>query len=102
MTPITRRHFVACACVAAPLPLSAQTPARVEEAGEQAVALGYRHDTTRVDQAKYPKHTAAQKCSNCSFWQGKPEEPWAGCAMFGRKQIAGPGWCAAWAAAPAK
>ena len=26
---------------------------------------------------------------------------WGGCAMFSRKHIAGPGWCVAWAKAPA-
>jgi len=84
-------------------PLQAQTrPAQqVDEASEQAVALGYRHDTTKVDAKKYPQHKAEQRCSNCSFWQGKPDEGWAGCAMFGRKHIAQAGWCVAWAKVPA-
>lgn len=99
MNTLSRRHFV-CAFVAAPTALRAQTPARVDEAGEQAAALGYKHDTTQVDTVKYPQHKATQRCSNCSFFQGKPDEAWAGCAMFGRKQIAGPGWCVAWAKAP--
>jgi hypothetical protein len=74
--------------------------ARAEEDSEQAVALGYRHDTSKVDTKKYPKHAVTQRCSNCSFWQGKPEDPWAGCAMFGRKQIAHAGWCMAWQKQP--
>lgn len=73
---------------------------QVDEAGEQAVALGYRHDTAKVDAKKYPAHTTAQRCSNCSFWQGRPEDDWAGCAMFGRKHIANKGWCLAWARQP--
>jgi len=75
----------------------AQAGAHVDEADEQAVALGYRHDTTKVDAKKYPKHNPTQHCANCSFWQGKPDDAWAGCAMFGRKQVAKAGWCQAWA-----
>jgi High potential iron-sulfur protein len=71
-------------------------PARVDEADESAAALGYRHDTTKVDAKKYPQHTAAQHCSNCAFWQGGATDAWAGCSMFGRKQIAAMGWCVAW------
>ncbi len=70
--------------------------ARVAEDDETAVGLGYRHDTAQVDAKKYPNHHASQKCANCSFWQGQPADAWAGCAMFGRKQIAAGGWCAAW------
>lgn len=73
---------------------SAQT--KVEETDETAVGLGYKHDTTKVDGKKYPQHKAEQKCSNCGFWQGGASDAWAGCAMFGRKQIAGNGWCMAW------
>ena len=76
-------------------------PAHVEEADEQAAALGYRHDTALVDAKKYPKHDKTQHCANCSFWQGKPADDWAGCAMFGRKHIANAGWCQAWAKVPA-
>ena len=76
-------------------------PARVEESDETAQALGYRHDTNKVDKKRFPKHSAAQVCTNCSFFQGSASDEWGGCAMFGRKQIAGPGWCSAWAAKPA-
>ncbi|SFV17811.1 high-potential iron-sulfur protein [Pseudoduganella namucuonensis] len=101
-----RRHFIcqllAVGGMGAASLAGAQTaPARVDENSEQAAALGYRHDTAKVDAKKYPKHTTAQRCDNCSFFQGKPGDAWGGCAMFGRKQIAGPGWCLAWAKAPA-
>jgi hypothetical protein len=65
------------------------------------VQLGYRHDSTKVDRAKYPKHTTKQECVNCALWQGAASDPWAGCAMFGRKQIAAKGWCMAWVPRPA-
>ena len=74
---------------------------KLEENDPQAVALGYKHDSTKVDPAKYPKHEAAQKCSNCQLFQGKPADAWGPCALFGAKQVAGPGWCSAWVKKPA-
>jgi hypothetical protein len=74
--------------------LRAQT--RVEEADENAAALGYKHDTSKVDAKKYPAHKADQKCSNCQFWQGAAADAWGGCSMFGRKHIAAGGWCMAY------
>lgn len=104
MIPSSRRRFVAQLVVAGGATFVtrsfAQAGAHVDEADEQAVALGYKHDTTRVDATKYPKHAAAQRCSNCSFWQGKPDDAWAGCAMFGRKHVANGGWCQVWAKVP--
>ena len=73
---------------------SAQT--KVDEADETAVGLGYKHDTTQVDAKKYAQHKADQKCNNCQFWQGAATDAWAGCSMFGRKQIAANGWCVAY------
>jgi hypothetical protein len=101
----TRRIFIvrgiagACAALAASAVTHA-APSRVEESDETAQSLGYRHDTTKVDAKKYPNHTAAQRCANCSFFQGGPTDEWGGCAMFGRKHIAASGWCGAWARKP--
>jgi hypothetical protein len=72
-------------------------PARVDEKEPQAVALGYVHDTTKADKKKFPRHSVEQKCNNCALYQGKVSDPWAGCPLFGTKQVAGPGWCSAWA-----
>ncbi|MEO6408669.1 MAG: high-potential iron-sulfur protein, partial [Burkholderiaceae bacterium] len=47
---------------------------KLEENDPQAVALGYKHDSTKVDKAKYPKHEATQKCNNCQLFQGKPAD----------------------------
>ena len=103
----SRRNFVGRAaggaCLLAALPVSVvwAAPPRVEESDEMAVQLGYRHDTKTVDKKKYPRHAVTQECVNCAMWQGTPAEAWAGCAMFGRKQIAAKGWCQAWAGKPA-
>jgi len=71
--------------------------AKVDEKDPQAVGLGYVHDTTKADAKKFPKHTNDQKCSNCALFQGKAGDAWAGCPLFGTKQVAGNGWCSAWA-----
>lgn len=71
--------------------------AMVADADPQAVALGYKADTSKVDKAKFPKHTADQKCSNCALFQGKAADKAGGCPLFAGKQVAGPGWCSAWA-----
>jgi len=75
---------------------AAAQPARIDEKDPQAVSLGYRHDTTKVDRAKFTKHDPSQKCSNCQLYQGKATDPWGGCPLFGTRQVAGPGWCSAW------
>jgi len=103
MTATSRRVFMmrtAGSAVALSAGTLLSTPAlaapHVEEADETAVGLGYRHDTTKVDAAKYPKHAKDQHCLNCSFFQGGPKDEWGGCAMFGRKHINANGWCTAW------
>jgi hypothetical protein len=100
MSQSNRRVFllqVAAAGTALATARAHAQPARVDEKDPQAVALGYVHDTTKVDSKKFPKHSNDQKCSNCALFQGKATDPWGGCPLFGTKQVAGPGWCSAWA-----
>ena len=106
MNDTSRRIFIArslaggCAFAGLGLATTAHAAAHVEETDETAVALGYRNDTKQVDQTKYPNHTPQQRCADCAFWQGAPTDAWAGCAMFGRKQVAAGGWCSAFAKKP--
>jgi len=84
------------------LPASAlAAPVHVDEADETSAALGYKHDTSKVDGAKFPKHQASQHCVDCGLFQGAASDEWAGCAMFGRKQVHANGWCNAWVKKPA-
>ena len=73
-----------------------QAQTRVDAAGEAALALGYPADTTQVDGKKYAAHQPDPQCNNGPFWQGRPSAAFAGCAMFGRKQIAADGCCLAY------
>ncbi len=100
MTPTNRRVFlmqVAAGGAVLAAAGQAQAQAKVDEKSAQAVALGYVNDSTKADTKKFPKHTKDQKCSNCALYQGKAADAWAGCPLFGTSQVAGAGWCSAWA-----
>jgi hypothetical protein len=98
MTISNRRVFMMQVAVgsSAVLATQAMAQAKVDPKDPQAAALGYVADTTKVDAKKYPKHAAAQKCSNCALYAGKPTDAYAGCSLFAGKQVAGPGWCSAY------
>jgi len=71
--------------------------APLAETDPQAVALGYKADTTKVDAKKFPKHAATQNCANCALFQGKAGDKAGGCPLFAGKTVAATGWCSAWA-----
>ncbi len=102
MKPTHRRTFMiqvaaaGSALVAAQFARAQAGPALTEN-DPQAVALGYKEDTAKADQTKYPKHEASQKCSNCQLYQGKAGDAAGGCPLFAGKQVKGNGWCSAWA-----
>ncbi len=106
MNDSTRRIFITrslasgCALAGINLATVANAATHVEETDETATALGYRHDTRQVDQDKYPNHAVQQHCTECAFWQGAATDAWAGCAMFGRKQVAAGAWCSAFSKRP--
>jgi hypothetical protein len=96
--PLPRRVFLmTLAASGAALTTAAQAQAMLDEKDPQAVALGYVADAKRVDTKKFPKFVASQNCTNCALYQGKPTDKAGGCPLFGTKQVAGPGWCSAWA-----
>lgn len=96
--PRARRQFLLLASAGAVgLPLCARAQAMVDPKDPQAVALGYVADAKNVDKKKFPRYAAGQLCSNCALYQGKATDKAAGCPLFPGKQVAGPGWCNAWA-----
>ncbi|CAG4891775.1 high-potential iron-sulfur protein [Paraburkholderia saeva] len=96
----SRRTFLITSLgVASSLALSRQAFAdapKVSESDPTAQALGYKADASKVDKAKFTKYAAGQDCGNCSFYQGKASDPYAGCPMFAGKQVAATGWCSAY------
>lgn len=77
--------------------LATTAEAMVDETDPQAKALGYVADARRVDTRKYPKYAAGQVCTDCALYQGNATDKAGGCPLFGARQVAGPGWCSAWA-----
>jgi hypothetical protein len=75
---------------------AARAQAALPESDAQAVALGYKVDTTKVDKKKYPKHEDSQTCANCQLYQGKPADAAGGCPLFPGKTVTKNGWCSAW------
>lgn len=96
--PIARRTFLMTVVASgAALGTAARAQSMVDEKDAQAAALGYVADAKRVDAKKYPKFAADQNCANCALYQGKASDKAAGCPLFAGRQVAGPGWCSAWA-----
>jgi hypothetical protein len=97
----TRRQFVLATIPAAVLAAtcsriaSAQT-ARLEESAPTAVALGYKHDATKVDAKRYPGLVAGRNCAKCQLFQGKVGEAWGACSAVGGKLVSAKGWCTVW------
>jgi High potential iron-sulfur protein len=71
----------------------AQAPEKLAETDPYARSMGFRHDTNKVDKARYPRHDAAQMCSKCQLWDGKPGAEWAACSFFGDRHTPSGGWC---------
>jgi hypothetical protein len=95
---LPRRVFLmTLAASGATLATGARAQALVDEKDAQAAALGYVADAKRVDVKKHPKFAAGQNCTNCALYQGKASDKAAGCPLFAGKQVAGAGWCSAWA-----
>ena len=92
-----RTFFMTLAAGTSLLATSAHSQAKADEKDPQSVALGYVADATKTDTKKYPKYAAGQICTNCALYQGKASDPWGGCPLFAGKQVAGKGWCSAWA-----
>jgi len=75
---------------------AASAQAMVNEKDPQAASLGYVADTTKADAKKFPKHAAAQKCSNCQLYAGAAGAKSGPCSIFPGKQVAANGWCSAY------
>ena len=99
MKPSNRRSFVihvAAASGAIACGQAMASPKKFEESESKAVSLGYKHDTAKVDKARFPKHSASEKCNNCMAWLGKAADPWAECDLTADRLVANGGWCSSY------
>lgn len=76
---------------------------RITEDDPVAAALGYKHDASTVDTAKWPKKALPggenEFCHNCLQYK-ETEEGWGTCTIFPGKLVAAEGWCNVWVAIP--
>jgi len=99
----TRRDFIRIVPAAGAGLLIGQAAfaqAMVDEKDPQAASLGYVADGSKVNKAKYPKHSADQICGNCQLYQAKAGAAAGPCALFPGKQVATKGWCSAYVKKP--
>ena len=79
-----------------PLPAGAQA---VSESDAVASAIGFRHDVSKVDFAKYPQRKKAdaknQFCKNCALYTAQ-NEGWGKCQMLTNGLVNADGWCGSW------
>lgn len=97
MTMQRRVFLITVAAGSALLGSAASAQTMLDEKDGQAAALGYVADAKRADVKKYPKFAAGQNCSNCALYQAKAADKAGACPLFAAKQVAGEGWCSAWA-----
>jgi len=70
---------------------------RVEETEPKATAIGYKHDSAKVDRARYPKHNVDQRCHNCLAWApAKPADEWGECDLMSDRLVHRNGWCSSY------
>jgi hypothetical protein len=62
-----------------------------------AKSLGFVNDSTKVDAAANPTHTATQKCGTCAQYLGKPGDARGPCQIFAGYSVPVGGWCKAYA-----
>jgi hypothetical protein len=74
----------------APRVAFAEVPALAED-DKMAIAMGFRLQTERADQAKYPKHTNEQNCAKCLHY-GTANAEMARCDLF-NKMVPKGAWC---------
>jgi hypothetical protein len=65
-----------------------------------AKSLGFVNDSTKVDAAANPTHTAAQKCGTCAQFGGKAGDARGPCNVFVGHSVPQGGWCKVWAKKP--
>ena len=73
----------------------AATP-HLDEQDTTAKNLGYKHDATKVDKAKFAKYKPGETCANCQLYQGKAGDAWGPCPIFSGKEVNAKGWCSAY------
>jgi hypothetical protein len=91
-----RRRVLISSLVLIPAAALAQQPKRVSEDEPQAQSLGYKHDASKVDRAKFKNYQPGQHCANCNFFKAPASTEWGPCDIFAKREVNAKGWCSAW------
>jgi len=65
---------------------------KVTESDAYPKSMGFRLDTNNVDKAKFPRHEASQRCSECQLFSGATGDEWGTCSFF-KRLVPPTGWC---------
>jgi len=100
---LSRREFLAVAGGVTLVSLASKSGAadqlpELKESDSIATQMGYKTDTTKVDEKKYPTHKAGQACGSCRFYQGDAGGASGPCQIFAGKSVSAKGWCQVYAA----
>jgi hypothetical protein len=76
----------------------AQDVPALTETDPMALALGFKLDTAKADQAKFPKHAKDQTCASCLHFI-KPGAESSRCDLF-NKTVPKGGWCSGYSKRP--
>ena len=70
---------------------------KLKEDDAVAQALGYKHDASTIDKAKYPGRGAEanEYCKNCALYV-PGSDGWGACSIFAGKAVNANGWCASY------
>ena len=88
----------------------AQAATALDESNPTALALGYKNDASKVDDAKFPKHASEQgkksSCASCMFYSQGGQKiagskgEFGKCTLFPTNLVSAKGWCNSWTLKP--
>ncbi|MEI7464748.1 MAG: high-potential iron-sulfur protein [Burkholderiales bacterium] len=65
----------------------------VKETDPYPKSMGFKLNTANVDQAKFPRHAASQKCSECQLFSTPTGGEKLGTCSFFKRLVPPEGWC---------
>lgn len=95
MALISRRRLIQIAPLLGTGLARAQEQPLLREEDQEAQAMDYHVDASKIDKAKSPKYVPGQTCANCSLYAPDGNKPSGGCALFD-KDVLAKAWCKAW------
>jgi hypothetical protein len=93
---ISRRRLIQLAPLLGAGVAAAQGQPLLQEGDDEAKAVDYHADASKVDRAKSPRYAPGQTCANCALYAPDGDRPSGGCGLFYGKDVLAKAWCNAW------